>query len=97
MEYFKARNTNWRFKSADNNTNLIRCSKSYKKEINKQYNSDRNYFKKKSFMNQVALKIFYDYFKNLNNVNNDRDGVFYCDIRNSIINENSALNRSFWL
>lgn len=35
---------NWRFKSAENRTNLIRCSKAYKKEINKQYNTYRNDF-----------------------------------------------------
>ena len=35
---------NWRIKSAENRTNLIRCSKAYKKEINKQYNAYRNDF-----------------------------------------------------
>ena len=38
-EYFIVRNTSWRVKSAENRTNLIRCSKAYKKEINKQYNA----------------------------------------------------------
>ena len=47
-------------------------------------------------MNQVALeKFFYDHFKNLNNVNNDHDGVFNFDIHNSYIDENSELKRSF--
>ena len=32
-EYFKARNTSWRVESAESRTNLIRCSKAYKKEI----------------------------------------------------------------
>ena len=43
-EYFKARNLSWRTKSAENRTNLIRCSKAYKKEINKQYNAYRKDF-----------------------------------------------------
>ena len=43
-EYLKARNTSWRVKSAENRTNLIRCSKAYRKEINKQYNAYRNDF-----------------------------------------------------
>ena len=43
-EYFKARNTSWRVKSAENRTTLIRRSKAYKKEINKQYNAYRNNF-----------------------------------------------------
>ena len=43
-EYFKARKMNWRFKSAENRSNLIRCSKAYKKEINKQYNVYRKAF-----------------------------------------------------
>ena len=43
-EYFKARNTSWRVESAESRTNLIRCSKAYKKEINKQYNAYRNDF-----------------------------------------------------
>ena len=46
-------------------------------------------------MNQVALKTINDHFKNLNNVNNDRNGVFNFDMRNSDINEKSELNRSF--
>lgn len=43
-EYFKARNSHWRFKSAENRNNLIRSSKAYKKEINKQYNIYRKDF-----------------------------------------------------
>ena len=39
-----ARNLHWRIKSAENRTNLVRCSKAYKKEINKQYNAYRNDF-----------------------------------------------------
>ena len=46
-------------------------------------------------MKQVALKTINDHFKNLNNVNNDRNGVFNFDMRNSDINEKSELNRSF--
>ena len=46
-------------------------------------------------MNRVALETINDHFKNLNNVNNDREGVFNFDMRNSDINENSELNRSF--
>ena len=40
-EYFKASNTSWRIKSAENRTNLIRYSQAYKMEINKQYNAYR--------------------------------------------------------
>lgn len=43
-EYFRARNMNWRFKTAENRNNLIRCSKAYKKEINKKYNVYRKDF-----------------------------------------------------
>ena len=44
-------------------------------------------------MNRVALETINDHFKNLNIVNNDREGVFNFDMRNSDIN--SELNRSF--
>ena len=37
-DYHKAKNYNWRVKTADSKNNLIRCSKAYKKVLNFQYN-----------------------------------------------------------
>ena len=42
--YFKARNLHCRIRSAENRQNLIRCSKIYKKEINKQFHAYRKDF-----------------------------------------------------
>ena len=42
--YFKARNLHCRIRSAENRQNLIRCSKIYKREINKQFHAYRKDF-----------------------------------------------------
>jgi len=46
-DYRKAKNYNWRVKTADSKNNLIRCSKAYKKVLNFQYNEYRKNFIKK--------------------------------------------------
>jgi len=46
-DYHKAKNYNWRVKTADSKNNLIRCSKAYKKVLNFQYNEYRKNFIKK--------------------------------------------------
>ena len=43
-DYHKAKCYNWRVKTADSRNNLNRCSKVYKKVINKQYNEYRKTF-----------------------------------------------------
>ena len=45
-------------------------------------------------MNKVALESFYDYFKKLNNVNNDNDD-FNFSIQIADVNDNFEVNKSF--
>ena len=59
-KYYKARNLNWRIRTAESKSNLVQCSKDYKKVLSKQYNVyQKNFIKKIRGLRQNDSKSYW--------------------------------------